>query len=152
MLRGSIEALDADAGASSSGTASRAGCPRTRRRASASRCGAAATRPRATGLPQQIEHAAGWALALPFAVDGAGGADGAIGHRSPRARRSSPTRSSCSSELVAKAQTAAADILGHHALREEAVRDPLTGLGNRRKLAADVDAWLTRRPRDRRAC
>ena len=34
-----------------------------------------------------------------------------------------------------------AEILGHHALREAGVRDPLTGLGNRRKLAADVDAW-----------
>ena len=54
-------------------------------------------------------------------------------------------------ELVGKAQTAAADILGHHALREQAVSDPLTGLGNRRKMAADVSAWL-RTPAPRRAC
>jgi two-component system, cell cycle response regulator len=45
-------------------------------------------------------------------------------------------------ELVAKAQAAAADILSHQALREQAMTDPLTGLGNRRKLAEDAGGWL----------
>ena len=46
------------------------------------------------------------------------------------------------SELVTKGRTAANDILGHQALREQAVSDPLTGLGNRRKLGDSVGAWL----------
>src|SRR4051794_31537607 len=75
MLRGSIEALAADAGALQfEGRASRclpADAPvdfDVALRAAA-----------ATGLSQQIEQAAGWALALPFVVDGPGGLDGAIG-------------------------------------------------------------------------
>jgi diguanylate cyclase (GGDEF)-like protein len=42
------------------------------------------------------------------------------------------------SELVAKAQLSAAEIIAHHAIREEAMTDALTGLGNRRRLGADL--------------
>ena len=42
------------------------------------------------------------------------------------------------SELVAKAELAAAEIIAHHAIREQAMTDPLTGLGNRRRLTADL--------------
>ena len=152
MLRGSIEALDGRRRLRcSSGTASRDGCPRTRRPTSTSRCAPRATRRRATGLPQQIEHAGRLGARAAVRVDGPGGPNGAI----CLARRARPFQADeveLLSELVAKAQTAAADILGHHALREEAVRDPLTGLGNRRKLAADVDSLVHRRRRTRRAC
>ena len=44
------------------------------------------------------------------------------------------------SELVAKAQLAAAEIIAHHTIREEAMTDPLTGLGNRRRLTTDLHA------------
>jgi diguanylate cyclase (GGDEF)-like protein len=44
------------------------------------------------------------------------------------------------SELVAKAELAAAEIVAHQAIREQAMTDPLTGLGNRRRLAADLRA------------
>jgi diguanylate cyclase (GGDEF)-like protein len=44
------------------------------------------------------------------------------------------------SELVGKAELAAAEIIAHHAIREQAMTDPLTGLGNRRRLAADLRA------------
>jgi diguanylate cyclase (GGDEF)-like protein len=44
------------------------------------------------------------------------------------------------SELVGKAELAAAEIIAHHAIREEAMTDPLTGLGNRRRLTADLRA------------
>jgi diguanylate cyclase (GGDEF)-like protein len=42
------------------------------------------------------------------------------------------------SELVSKVELAAAEIIAHHAIREQAMTDPLTGLGNRRRLTADL--------------
>jgi diguanylate cyclase (GGDEF)-like protein len=49
------------------------------------------------------------------------------------------------SELVAKAEIAAAEIVAHHAIREQAITDPLTGLGNRRRLTADLRSALEER-------
>ena len=46
------------------------------------------------------------------------------------------------SELVGKAELAAAEIVAHHAIREQAMTDPLTGLGNRRSLTTDLRAAL----------
>jgi diguanylate cyclase (GGDEF)-like protein len=42
------------------------------------------------------------------------------------------------SELAGKAELAAAEIIAHEAIREQAMTDPLTGLGNRRRLTADL--------------
>ena len=44
------------------------------------------------------------------------------------------------SELVDKAQLAAAEIIANDAIREEAMTDALTGLGNRRRLTTDLEA------------
>src|SRR5262249_63708 len=44
------------------------------------------------------------------------------------------------SELVGKAELAAAEIIANDAIREEAMTDALTGLGNRRRLTTVLEA------------
>jgi hypothetical protein len=55
-----------------------------------------------------------------------------------------PTELDLLAELIAKAGHAASEILANQALREQAVTDALTGLGNRRRLGADLGAALQR--------
>jgi diguanylate cyclase (GGDEF)-like protein len=43
-------------------------------------------------------------------------------------------------ELIDKVELSAAEIIAHHTIREQALTDPLTGLGNRRKLGAELDS------------
>jgi diguanylate cyclase (GGDEF)-like protein len=140
MLRGSIEALDAEAGCLALGEREPRRLPEDSPTELGLALGAAGEAARTTGAPQQIEARTVWALAVPFAVEGQRGMSGAV-CIARRERRFQTDEIELLTQLVAKAQTAAAEILGHHALREEAARDPLTGLGNRRKLAADVGAW-----------
>ncbi len=137
VLRGSVEALDADAGylALDGREPRRAGTFDETLHAAAD----AATR---AGGAHQQEGESGWALAVPFTVDPATGLVGALSIVR-RARPFQPDELALLDELVAKAQSAAADILHHHQLRDQATRDALTGLGNRRKLATDLSAWFT---------
>ena len=141
MLRGSIEALDADAGflRLAGGTIhSRPGEPQADLAVGLAAAAAAAI---ARDAPEQHQHAGAWALAVPFEVEGRQPGDGVVSiARRARAFEEDEVRLLC--ELVVKARAAAAEILSHQALREQAVSDPLTGLGNRRKLAADAAAWL----------
>ncbi|HSS58703.1 MAG TPA: HD domain-containing phosphohydrolase [Solirubrobacteraceae bacterium] len=141
MLRGSIEALDADTGCLRLlGRAPRLvpdDAPGDLRRA----LDAAAEAATASGRPEHAHDPAGWALALPFRVGESEGVRGALAI----ARRERPFQDdevALLTELVAKGRTAAADILGHHALREQAISDPLTGLGNRRKMAEHLGEWF----------
>jgi diguanylate cyclase (GGDEF)-like protein len=141
LLRGSIEALDADTGCLRLvGSAPRrvpADGPDDLRHALDAAAEAATT----SGQYAHAHDAAGWALALPFRV---GGPEGLLGAMAI-ARRERPFQDdevALLTELVAKGRTAAADILGHHALREQAISDPLTGLGNRRKMAERLGAWF----------
>src|SRR4051812_15856450 len=120
MLRGSIEALDADAGWIRVGRHEPRQFPPD---AAGDLAGALRAAGAAGGAGAQVEDAGCWALALPFALEGRPADGGAI-CIARRARPFQPDEVELLGELVAKAQAAAAEILGHHALREEAVRDP----------------------------
>ncbi len=141
MLRGSIEAVDADAGyLSLSGSEPRClpeDAPEDLRAALEATAGAGI----ASGAPEQTHHDAGWALALPFGVAAPDGLSGAVSF-ARRARPFQDDEIALLTELVGKGRSAAADILGHHALREQAISDPLTGLGNRRKMAESLGTWF----------
>jgi diguanylate cyclase (GGDEF)-like protein len=130
MLRGSVEALDADGGLVRSADGSR-------RVPAEAPPDVVAALDAATG--GQRVHDGVWAIALPLAI--AGQEPGVVG----MARRTRPFQDdeiALLAELVGKAEAAAAEILSHHTLREQAVSDPLTGLGNRRKLAEDATGWM----------
>jgi diguanylate cyclase (GGDEF)-like protein len=138
MLRGSIEALDADAGCLRLSDGPARCLPEDAPDDLRGALRAAADAARAAALPEQIHHEAGWALALPFGLDAQ---DGAVSI----ARRERPFQDdeiALLTELVAKGATAAADILSHQQPREQVVSDPLTGLGNRRTMADSVGAWF----------
>jgi diguanylate cyclase (GGDEF)-like protein len=141
MLRGSIEALDADAGLVALDGATPRCVPEDAPDDLLAVLGGTAAAANDSGVAEQVACDAGWALALPFSPAGSEGVDGAISI----ARAGRPFQDdevTLLTELVAKAGSAAADIVGHHALREQAISDPLTGLGNRRKMADDVRTWL----------
>ena len=55
-------------------------------------------------------------------------------------------------ELIAKVELSAADIIAHHTIREQALTDPLTGLGNRRKLGAELESAFARARASRCSC
>jgi diguanylate cyclase (GGDEF)-like protein len=143
VLRGSVEALDADAGRLMLGGSLP---PRVIEIGGGSRLDAAL---RAAGESAEsaerscrLERDGAWALALPFGFDsGRGRARGALAV----ARGDRPFRDdeeAVMHGLVERARQAAADIVAHHLLREQALTDALTKLGNRHKLAADLDERL----------
>ncbi len=142
VLHGSIDALDAEAG---SLTLALRGQPSVRETSGAEELApmlVSVTRAAAAqGGSAQAERDGVWALAL--AVD-AGEASGGV---LAVARTSRPFREDEQAlmlGLVERTQIALAKILAHEALREQALTDPLTGLGNRRKLAEDLAERLPR--------
>ncbi|HXR29277.1 MAG TPA: diguanylate cyclase [Solirubrobacteraceae bacterium] len=143
VLRGSIEALDADAGCL---TLRGPPEPRVIELASdadalpALRAAALSAETRAHAC--QLQHGDAWALALPFGFSSdLGDVSGAVAV----ARLARPFREderAVMSRLVERARQAACDIVMRELLREQALTDPLTQLGNRRKLAADLEQRL----------
>ncbi len=90
--------------------------------------------------PVQIGRAGAWRLSVPLRIAASPGE--LVGSlwlvRAGRAFEEDEI--ALMSELVSKAELAAAEIIAHHAIREEAMTDALTGLGNRRRLTSDLRA------------
>jgi len=146
VLRGSIEALDADAGRLTlSGTL--AGLePREIEIGRTPDVGEALRRAaelaNSDQEPCQLERGGVWALALPFGFSiNDGRASGALAV-AREGRAFGDDEEAVVHGLVERARQAAADIVAHQLLREQALTDSLTKLGNRRKLAADVERQL----------
>jgi diguanylate cyclase (GGDEF)-like protein len=92
---------------------------------------------RAPGARIGLDAGQGWAISIPMQIPGPSEVAGTLSF----VRRTHPFEAEdldtiC--ELVGKAQLAAAEILGHHELREQARTDALTGLGNRRRLTSEL--------------
>ena len=137
LLHGSLEALDAAAGRIDigSGPAARsltAGSAESLVRLSRYWLGAAAPEG-----PVQVTSDGAWTLSLWMTI-GATPDAGASLHFLREGRAFAEDEIKVIAELIAKAELSAADILAHHTIREQALTDALTGLGNRRKLSADL--------------
>jgi diguanylate cyclase (GGDEF)-like protein len=143
VLRGSIEALDSDGGRLTLSGALPARVIEIGGTVAIERAlDAAASRAESEDRPCQLERDGAWALALPFGFDSdAGRARGALAvARQDRPFRDDEESVMCG--LVERARQAAADIVAHNLLREQALTDALTKLGNRRKLAADIEQLM----------
>jgi diguanylate cyclase (GGDEF)-like protein len=144
LLHGSIEALDATGGRLELDSARypqdlQAGTvPRSPGPGSGSE--AAEHWPEA---PIQSEDPDGWTLSLPIRIGtGPEPVHGTL-HVTRSSRAFEPDEIALIAELIAKAELSAAEILAHQEIREQAVTDALTGLGNRRKLSADLGTVLS---------
>jgi diguanylate cyclase (GGDEF)-like protein len=143
VLRSSIEALDADSGRLvMSGPLSPieldVGNSSRTARALEDALGGAAMEDQAC----QLQRGGVWALALPFGFSRQGvRAAGALAvARADREFREDER--DVIEGLVECARQGVTDIVSHQLLREQAVTDPLTRLGNRRKLVADLEVQL----------
>ena len=89
-------------------------------------------------IPIQVGQAGVWRLSVPMLIAASRNElDGSLWLvRAGRAFEEDEI--ALITELVGKAELAAAEIIAHHAIREQAITDPLTGLGNRRRLTADL--------------
>jgi diguanylate cyclase (GGDEF)-like protein len=148
LLHGSVEALDATGGwlelsPGSSSLRLVAGSAEPPAAADAANQGSVPTG------PAQVWNGGGWQLSLPMRIAASPRkVMGVLGFiREDRAFEKDEI--ALIVELIAKAQLAAGEILTHHAIREQAVTDPLTGLGNRRKLDADLADALREAASDR---
>ena len=143
VLRGSIEALDAVAGSLTlEGPVEPVRVEVDGGPALSALLHSAEGEARAADRPTQLEQDGAWALAVPFSLSSEeGSAMGAMAiTRADRPFREDEL--SVILGLVARARQAAVEIIGHEQLRVQALTDPLTRLGNRRKLTADVEERL----------
>jgi diguanylate cyclase (GGDEF)-like protein len=140
LLNGSLEALDADAGHL---TLTGGPVPLTLSAGAdeglraLDRGGAAAP-----AHPIQVGEAGAWTLSLPIRVAASPRVVAGTLRFVRDGRAFEEDEISLIAELVSKAELSAAEIIAHETIRRQAVTDPLTGLGNRRKLAADLAAAL----------
>jgi diguanylate cyclase (GGDEF)-like protein len=139
VLRGSIEALDADAGRVTLRGSLEPVRIELGAGAHAALLSCAEGAARSSDEPRQLQQDGTWALGVPFSLAGeSAGAMGALAvSRADRSFRQDELTVLLG--LVERARQAAVEIIGHEKLRVQALTDPLTRLGNRRKLALDFE-------------
>jgi diguanylate cyclase (GGDEF)-like protein len=139
LLTGSLEALDADAG-----RLTLRGCaaPLTLSAGSEDALGALDRNGANPSSPIQVGEAGTWTLSLPMRVAASPRVVAGTLRFVRAGRAFEEDEIALIAELISKAELSAAEIIAHEAIRQQAVTDPLTGLGNRRKLSADLGAAL----------
>ncbi len=154
LLRSSIDALDGDAGLLSlsgpfeprvielDGVPGPDGAPVTLAASPAPALQTAVERSQSRERPCQLERDGMWALALPLGFASTAGPAYGAGAVARAGRPFREDEQAVMLGLVEHARQAAAQIVAHQRLRDEAFTDSLTKLGNRRKLAADLDERL----------
>jgi diguanylate cyclase (GGDEF)-like protein len=132
VLRGSLEALDADGGRLMVVTGARTHALEV---VPDQKVEAALATAEDTLSRQGVDCDGVWAAALPISFpDGRGRICIAR-----RGRAFQEDELALLAELALRAGKAAADIVSHERTRRDALTDPLTGLANRRKLSADLE-------------
>jgi diguanylate cyclase (GGDEF)-like protein len=94
----------------------------------------------ANAEPYQVESDGGFALAMPLSV--LGRSDGVVA-LARRARAFEGAERQALEDFIRQVERAAADGASYDELRLQTLTDPLTGIGNRRKLIADLSARLS---------
>jgi diguanylate cyclase (GGDEF)-like protein len=137
VLVGSIEALDAEGGKLDlrlpTGARHVLGATTDDLEPAVAAAAAAVAR---SGQPEQMRRGEVWALAVPFAGEAVLPSSVSVVRRD---REFGADEIDLLAELVQRAGGAAAEIMAHQQLRTEVATDPLTQLGNRRRLQADLD-------------
>ncbi|MGZ4251810.1 MAG: bifunctional diguanylate cyclase/phosphohydrolase [Solirubrobacteraceae bacterium] len=152
VLHGSVEALDGDGGQFTLDVGDRSSLVETAGdEALAPLLQAAARAAQRSGGPRQVQCEGVWALAVPLAATGGGGSGRGALTVARRDREFRIDEQELLVGLVDRAHTAVAEILAHEVLREQALTDALTGLGNRRRLAAELSERLVEVPESREA-
>jgi diguanylate cyclase (GGDEF)-like protein len=138
LLHGSVEALDAAAGRLELDYG-----PSPLRLAAGAEDSTYLLEPEARGSdsvtrPVQVGQAGTWRLRVPMRITASPqGITGSLSlARSGRAFEEDEI--ALISELIGKAELSAAEIIANQAIREQAMTDSLTGLGNRRRLSCDL--------------
>ncbi len=133
LLHGSVEALDAAGGRLELDYG-----PSPLRLAVGAREYVAGLARAAATAPHQVVEAGAWQLWMPVRI-AASPQDVTGSLCLVRASRTfEEDEIALISELISKAELAAGEIIAHHAIREQAMTDSLTGLGNRRRLGVDL--------------
>ncbi len=88
----------------------------------------------------QIASAGGWILGIPIRIAASPREITGVVWFARPGRMFEDDEIALIAELIAKVELSAAEIIAHHTIREQALTDPLTGLGNRRKLGAELES------------
>jgi diguanylate cyclase (GGDEF)-like protein len=144
VLNGSLEAMDADAGLLTLEVGERSSLTETTGTATHApileAVGRGVTQ---SGEAKQVEQDGVWVLALPVSFVGEGESGRGALTVTRKSREFREDEQALLQGLVERAETAICEILGYEVLHEQATTDPLTGLGNRRKLATELGERLT---------